>query len=280
MTGRLFTRRRMLCMLGSVGLAVPVYTWQIGPHWLEIVEREMAIRHLPGHLVGKKLAQLSDLHIGPQVDDDYLVKCFRRVSELAPDIVVYTGDFISHYPEYDAHIQRMFPHLPHGALGTCGILGNHDYGRNWMEEAVAARVASVAGQAGIRVLRNESHEVAGLQIVGMDDLWANRFVPGEAFGNLDRQRASIVLSHNPDTADLAGWDDYKGWILAGHTHGGQCKPPFLPPPLLPVKNRRYVAGEYPLAGARSLYVNRGVGHLIQVRFNVRPEITLFHMTRA
>ena len=73
---------------------------------------------------------------------------------------------------------------------------------------------------------------------------------------------------------------YEGWILAGHTHGGQCKPPFLPPPLLPVKNRRYVAGEYALAGSRSLYINRGVGHLMQVRFNVRPEITVFQLAKA
>ena len=39
----------------------------------------------------------------------------------------------------------------------------------------------------------------------------------------------------------AWWGDYQGWVLAGHTHGGQCKAPFLPPPLLPVKNARYAA---------------------------------------
>lgn len=283
MTARLFTRRRLLRTLGCGALAVPVvgaYTGKIAPHWLEVVERDLAIRHLPEPLSGKKLVQISDVHIGPQVDDDYLLTCFRRVSEMAPEIVVYTGDFISHYPGYEAHIQRMFPHLPHGTLGTCGILGNHDYGKNWLEEAVASCVVRAAAQSGIMVLRNAIHEVAGLQIVGMDDLWAGQFIPAEAFGKLDRKRAALVLSHNPDTADLDGWNDYEGWILAGHTHGGQCKPPFLPPPLLPVRNRGYVAGEYPLAGSRSLYINRGVGHLLQVRFNVRPEITVFRMTKA
>jgi predicted MPP superfamily phosphohydrolase len=57
------------------------------------------------------------------------------------------------------------------------------------------------------------------------------------------------------------------------------KPPFLPPPLIPVRNARYVAGEVPLAPGRTLYVNRGLGHLTRVRFNVRPELTLFTLTR-
>lgn len=88
---------------------------------------------------------------------------------------------------------------------------------------------------------------------------------------------ALALSHNPDSVDLPGWENHAGWILAGHTHGGQCKPPFLPPPLLPVANRRYTAGEFRLSGGRRLYVSRGVGHLTRVRFNVRPEVTLFEL---
>ena len=39
--------------------------------------------------MSKTLVQLSDLHIGPQVEDDYLCETFRRVTALHPDIVVY-----------------------------------------------------------------------------------------------------------------------------------------------------------------------------------------------
>jgi hypothetical protein len=90
-------------------------------------------------------------------------------------------------------------------------------------------------------------------------------------------KPTIVLSHNPDTADEPVWGNYQGWILAGHTHGGQCKPPFLPPPELPVKNRRYTAGAFELSGGRRMYISRGVGHLLRVRFNARPEIPVFHV---
>jgi predicted MPP superfamily phosphohydrolase len=84
-----------------------------------------------------------------------------------------------------------------------------------------------------------------------------------------------VLCHTPDALDALSWGDFQGWVLAGHTHGGQCKPPFLAPPLVPVRNPRYAAGEVALPDGRRLYINRGLGHLLQVRFNARPEITTF-----
>jgi predicted MPP superfamily phosphohydrolase len=129
-------------------------------------------------------------------------------------------------------------------------------------------------------LRNDVVSVHGLQIAGMDDWWARHFQPEAPLARLDHRQAAIVLSHNPDTVDLPVWDRYEGWILSGHTHGGQCKAPFLPPPLLPVRNRLYTSGEFSLAGNRRLYISRGVGHLLRVRMNVRPEVTLFELQRG
>lgn len=279
----MITRRRFFkASAAAVGLgaAAGIYTWRIEPHWLEVVERRLSIAGLPEDLVGLQLVQLSDLHVGPRVDDDYLLRCFQRVKELAPEFVVYTGDFTSHEPQVFDHARRMFSHLPLGRRGTFGILGNHDYGLRWSQAHVAQRIAILATDAGVRVLRNEVVETAGLHVVGLDDLWADRFDLVAGFRALPARAAAIVLSHNPDTADLPGWGAYSGWILSGHTHGGQCKPPFLPPPLLPVRNRRYTCGEFELAGGRRLYISRGVGHLQRVRFNVRPEITVFRMERA
>ena len=54
----------------------------------------------------------------------------------------------------------------------------------------------------------------------------------------------------------------------------------VPPPLLPVTNRRYTSGEFDLFDGRSLYVNRGLGYLRRVRFNARPEITQFTLRKA
>ena len=76
------------------------------------------------------------------------------------------------------------------------------------------------------------------------------------------------------------WNGYTGWVLSGHTHGGQCRSPFLTPPIMPVRNRRYSSGEIALDDGRRVYISRGVGFNIQARFAVRPEITLFTLRRA
>ncbi len=280
-TGRRLTRRRFLLGAAAVPVLTVLYTWRVEPHWLEIVERDLPITGLPSALAGKKLVQLSDLHIGPQVDDDYIVETFHRVAALRPDIVVHTGDLITHRgPASIEQARRVVAHFPRGRLGTVAILGNHDYGRAWSDARVAVQVETLLAGAGATVLRNQSTSIAGLQLAGVDDLWAGHFKPHEAFRSVDFDRPALVLCHNPDACDLAGWDGCRGWILAGHTHGGQCKPPFLPPPLLPVRNKRYTAGEFGLTGGRRLYINRGVGHLLRVRFNVRPEVTVFRLVAA
>jgi predicted MPP superfamily phosphohydrolase len=185
---------------------------------------------------------------------------------------------VSYHDAVFDQMRQVYRWLPRGRLATLGVLGNHDYGSAWSQPEIASRIVETVAPLGLTILRNEVRDVEGLQIIGLDDWWAKRFDPNRALACVDRRRAAIALSHNPDTVDLPGWDGYEGWILSGHTHGGQCKPPFLPPPLLPVRNRRYTAGEFALDGDRRLYINRGVGHLYRVRMNVRPEVTLFTLT--
>jgi predicted MPP superfamily phosphohydrolase len=274
MNRRQFLRYGAGAFLASIG--VLGYAWRFEPHFVEIVRRSLPIEHLPETLRGNTLVQVSDLHVGPRVDTEYLIDSFRQVGPMNPDIVAITGDLISfRNPEQFALLRRVLKECPHGRLATVATLGNHDYGQAWSEPRVADRVISELRTAGITVLRNEAYDVGGLMVIGTDDLWARRFNPREALRDWQPSEAALVLCHNPDALDRPGWGKYAGWVLSGHTHGGQCKPPFLPPPILPVKNPKYTAGEIGLPDGRRLYINRGLGHLLQVRFNVRPEITLF-----
>ncbi len=279
----LISRRTFLRTSGaSVAAAAGagLYTWRLEPHWVEIVRRQLPIANLPSSLAGRTLVQLSDIHVGPRVDDEYVIETFRKVALLKPDVIVMTGDFISHSTTVFDQVAAVYRHFPVGRLATLAVLGNHDYGPGWSHPEIAARVATAVSSFGIRVLRNEIHEVDGLHVVGLDDWWAHRFDAPAPLRQIPSGGAAIALSHNPDTVDLPVWSGYQGWILSGHTHGGQCRPPFLPPPLVPVSNRRYTAGEFDLTGGRRLYINRGVGHLLRVRFNVRPEVTVHELVKA
>ena len=283
----MFTRRRAVRTLFGAGAAAAftgLYTWRIEPHWLEFTYPALPVRGLPGELQGRTLAQITDTHIGPKVDDSYIIESFRRTQEHAPDFVVFTGDWISYRDESQfEQLRRVLQHAPHGRLGTVGILGNHDYGRRWRMADVADRVSAIAQEGGVVMLRNQAVTVSGLQFIGLDDLWGPHFNPAPILaqrggaGNGEGGSPTIALCHNPDGADEPVWEGYQGWILAGHTHAGQCKPPFLPPPELPVRKRRYTAVEFALSGNRRMYISRGVGHLLQVRFNARPEIPIFRL---
>ena len=302
-------RRRFLALgAGAAAAAVgtAVYAWRIEPYWLELVRRPMPLENLPPSLEGKTLLQISDVHVGPRVSSDYLIRSFSAARELTPDFVAFTGDFVSYRRPYEiSELARVLRHVPTGRLGTVASLGNHDYGRNWRSVAVADEISRVASDAGIVVLRNDVRTIAGLQLGGLADFWSPEFGPQHgsppegalvapvpssfarartdaagALRLLDHAQPTVVLSHNPDTLDLPIWEGVRGWVLAGHTHGGQVKPPFLPPPVLPVRNKRYTAGAFDVGPGRTMYVNRGLGFLVQVRFTVRPELTLFTLARA
>jgi predicted MPP superfamily phosphohydrolase len=183
-------------------------------------------------------------------------------------------------PEHIDTVLRVLEALNPGPLGCFAVLGNHDYTLDWSRKDVADALARRLFAVGVHVLRNECRPIDGLQLVGIDDLWSPCFHPEAVVPKVDWKQPTLTLCHNPDAVDLRRLAACRGWILSGHTHGGQCKPPFLPPPLLPVRNRRYTSGEFDVGNGRRLYINRGLGHLLRVRFNVRPEITVFRLREA
>ena len=262
----------------GVGVLSGLYAWQIEPFWLEFVKVKMKIPNLPKKLVGKTLMQISDIHVGARFDWNYLIDSFKEAQVLNPDIVVYTGDFVSYNKENEfKDLKTVMSNCVIGKLDTLAILGNHDYGVNWAEPLVANSIQEILEENEIVVLRNESKVVEGLNVIGIDDFWGTNFNPELAMNNFNKEEANLVLCHNPDVCDLEVWNGYDSWILSGHTHGGQVKPPFLTPPQLPVKNKRYSSGKIDLEEGRTLYINRALGHLWQVRFNCRPEITVFEL---
>jgi predicted MPP superfamily phosphohydrolase len=277
MERRKFIKNTLFTGIGA-SLIGGFYSWQIEPFWLEFVKVKMPIKNLPKDLIGKTLMQISDVHVGNRFDYEYIIDSFKKARLYHPDFVVYTGDFVSYEtPEQFDQLEKVFKHAVNGKLGTAGVLGNHDYGVDWLEPNVADRISSILDRANVTILRNEEVSFSGLNILGIDDYWGSNFNPVKIMDKYDAKKANLVLCHNPDVCDLNVWNNYKGWILSGHTHGGQVKPPFLNPPILPVKNKRYSSGEFDLHDGRTLYINRALGNLYQVRFNVRPEITIFEL---
>lgn len=257
------------------------YFTLIAPYRVEFVTHTTPIENLPAHLHGAKVVQISDIHTGYRVPNRFLKRIFAQIDGLQPEYVVFTGDYITQERTTEVHnLRPVMAAAPRGTFGTVGILGNHDYGYLSRHSEVAELIVETLASLDIPILRNQKVELNGLTIVGLDDYRSPNFNPESILETLDHQKATLVLAHNPDTVDVPGWHGYRGWIFAGHTHGGQVNIPGVGPLLLPLKNWDYAAGEVPLADGRHLYVNRGLGHLTKLRVNVPPEVTVHILEEA
>ena len=276
-------------LIGAAGLpmAYTVDAVAIKPHWVEVVEMKLPLPNLPDAFFDKRIVQISDLHCSRAVKKDYLLRCVERINQLDPDMVVLTGDYITYEGKngYKQQVVDVVGRLE-SRQGVYACLGNHDYGimtRFHQKGRTELREFLTDGMAerGITVLQNESQAITlenqRLWMVGLGDLWSKDFAPAAAFAKVAPNEPVITLAHNPDTLDLL--QDYPtDAVLCGHTHGGQVNIPLLGPPFLPIKNRQFCAGMFHVYG-KSLYVNRGLGRLGRIRFNCRPEITVFTLAR-
>ena len=74
---RAFVGRAAVASVGGV-IGCAGYAWGVEPHWVEVVRRELPIENLPEVLEGASVVQISDLHVGREVDDPYLLRRRRR----------------------------------------------------------------------------------------------------------------------------------------------------------------------------------------------------------
>lgn len=201
------------------------------PPRLRVREERIEVAGLPPSLGGLCLAQLSDFHAGAFMGPGSLARVVECVNEQAPDVVLLTGDFITHD---GGQIDGLISDLGRlkARLGIFAVFGNHDY-RGRREGRIAQALAGI----GVRVLRNECARVgvggaATLAIVGLEDLEEARAIDLEAARSpLRPGDVEVVLCHNPSRAvELATTAPGRAApvaIFAGHTHGTQVDWPWL-----------------------------------------------------
>jgi predicted MPP superfamily phosphohydrolase len=124
--------------------------------------------------------------------------------------------------------------MRHAIMGKLGTLEFWETmitenGKIWALQTIC----QILEDRGISMLNNQQQESHGLNIIGFDDLWSPNFDPMSVMKDYDASKANLVLCHNPDVCDKQVWNGYQGWILSGHTHGGQCRIPGVITPVLP-----------------------------------------------
>ncbi|MCC6421760.1 MAG: metallophosphoesterase [Gemmataceae bacterium] len=268
------------------GWARLTYATRVEPTWLEVNRHEVAIQGLPDEFAGLRIVQLSDLHSSQHVTPEYLREAVDLAQAQHGDVVVLTGDFVHKGFTHVDRVARVVGRL-HAPQGVYAVLGNHDFS---VRNALGIRryphlhraIADALTDQGVRVLRNETVRLArgdgALHLTGVEDLWSRVCDLDQAFDGVCPSVPRVVLAHNPCTVERLA-QHRCDLMLSGHTHGGQVKLPGLGPLALGPKGRRYAAGMY-RCGDTHLYVNKGVGFGLRLRYNVRPEVAVFTLRPA
>jgi len=263
------------------------------------------------------IVHISDMHV--RQSDQRLFRAQKAALKgLTPDLLCVTGDMCEKVADIHMVIELLRTVKPR--LGTFVVLGNHEHNapmpahlraqhkRGW-HFAVHALLRTVSPllrsdgdeeghamaealqAAGISVLHNQGQRVQvrgtdrSLWIAGCDSAWAGHADMLAAMQGRRPDEACLALIHEPDLAFEAR-DLGADLILAGHTHGGQVRLPFIgaiytlrmdPRIVIAAGFQRLEAGLLHVAAGLGhtfplLHITAGLGHTIPLRFGCPPEV--------
>lgn len=293
---RLISRRSLMWMLGGLlttSVAGTSYARFVEPARVQIDQVTLTIAGLPASLAGKRIAQISDIHVGAYFTPEDAASAIRQVNQLNVDLLMLTGDFATvrereRNRRSELRTQALMSLIEPLRLAEppmVAVSGNHDH---W---GGLDPVVRMLREAGVRLLRNQAVPIDdNLWLAGVEDVWGGRPDLGAALGNVPSGATTLLMSHSPDYFDNVIQRNAPVAVqVSGHTHGGQVRLPRLTPgpdglysyaPMVPDYGQKYPIG-LRRVGARIVYTNRGLGSWpIPYRFNCPPEITVFTLQPA
>ena len=258
------------CLTGAAGVTGYQYATHIETTWLSVEHLQVPIKNLPASLEGFKIVQLSDIHLHPFTQIEFVKEVVAAANQLQPDLVALTGDFVLETADSIFELAPVLADL-NPRYGIFAVLGNHDI---WTDDRT---VRAGLEAAGLTVLRNEGVALGvgkgQFYVAGVDDGWSGRPDLALALDGHPGDVPTLLLAHEPDLADRFAVDRRVSLQLSGHTHGGQVRLPGKGPLVLPRLGHKYEMGLYRVADMW-VYTNRGVGVIgPPIRFNCRPEVT-------
>jgi len=232
--GRAVETARVALLATTTIVVVGAAAGYAGSRRLEIRRFTAKLPGLPAELEGLVIAQLSDLHVGPQTSRALMARAARAVREASPDLIAVTGDLIDDFPADVEHYAEVFGALS-APLGVYVIPGNHEVYAGWKEvrERLERLPVTVLVNRSVTVVANGARGDVRLVVAGTGDPAFGPGTGGAAAPDIERTLADVppdtfvlALAHNPalwPALAARGVD----LTLSGHTHWGQLSIPQL-----------------------------------------------------
>lgn len=254
------------------------YTTYISTVKINVREYRIKNKKIPDSFNGLKIIQFSDLHYGSTMFMDNVKDIKKKINLRNPDIVVFTGDLID--KKYDLkkeEQEKLINELSSidASLGKYAILGDEDN----------EKVSTILNQSNFTILRNEydlvykddnnSILLMGIYSKEKDIDKTYSYYKEE---NHNSNIYSITLLHEPDTVDdIIGTYD-TDLFLAGHSHNGNIRVPFVKYSLFKVKGAKKYDQDYYKINNSKLYITSGLGTPSSIRLFCRPSINFYRLS--
>jgi len=255
------------------------YSCFISPYIFETKEYKLESSLLPNSFHGLKIIHFSDIHYGTTINQKELDKIVKKINDLNPDIIFFTGDLIDRNISPNETIEQEI--VESLKKLKCQLYKYAIYGN---EDLINTKYKDLLNEADFQVLDNEStllyyKDTTPIMITGFNSLETS---PNYTIltNNINDQDPSnfykIVLTHEPDSYEKI--KTYKpNLILSGHSLGGLIKLPFLKPVFLNEGAKAYYEDYYQF-DTTELYISSGLGTSgINARFNNNPSINLYRL---
>ena len=260
-----FSILKLIIFIILITALVIAYGFLIEPKLITVKEHKITVNNLPDNFNGFKIVHISDLHYGRMFDEDRLKKLVNSINEQKPDIVVLTGDLIDkdtnmtidEANKISAELNKI-----NSTSGKYAISGNNDLKFDeW---------TNIITNGGFIDLNNTYDTIykdgyQNIFIAGASTLQDKQSINDKVKTSIDYLNSfdkngpvyKILLLHEPDVIDDINVNPFD-LILAGHSHAGQVRLPFIGAIYLPDGAKKYYESYYKLKNS-DLYISNGLG---------------------
>ena len=181
--------------------------------------------HIQATGIEASIALIADLHLGVYKSPAFLARVVEKINLSSVDAVLIAGDFIDgvEQPANEAIFSTLFSALSDLNVPVFAVLGNHDVSSMRPELSKDLRLA--LEKQGVQLIEKKIIDLGTYRIAGLSDRWTGDDSP--AF--IDQQpsdKPALILAHQPDSALRLSPGNARV-LLAGHTHCGQIRIPWL-----------------------------------------------------
>lgn len=256
------------------------YTTYISTVRIKVREYRIINEKIPESFNGLKIIQLSDIHYGSTIFLDKMKEIKKKTNIRKPDIVVFTGDLLDKSYNLSAKEQEsLINQLKEikAPLGKYAILGDEDN----------EKTTTIFNQSNFTILRNDYDLIyqdknTPILLIGLSSNKKEQDIT-KAYNYFNQESYNsniytITLIHEPDTVDSVLSSYATDLFLAGHSHNGNIRIPFINKSFYKIEGAKKYDQDYYEINNSKLYISSGLGTKNGIRLFCRPSISLFRLS--